>query len=247
MGIITDPASGKIDLFIGVNNSGSRRDIGIWKPGTGSNTSPSTTSIDNSAGSPKFYAETATNYNWAPVSLITDPSVGTATDLDAGGGNDYFLSFSVPFSDIVAALAANGITGITEDSKFSYVVATSQQGNALNQDLNGVSGNINSALTWGALGALGDPTSPVAAVPEANPATVVSLLFAFVFGFSHYRRLRNAASTIPWKRCTSCRLTRSPPALREDFQPRIARFFCLALAWRHARHVRIRATAPAGL
>lgn len=87
------------------------------------------------------------------------------------------------------------------------MVATSTQGNSLNMDLNGVSGGVNSSLTWSSLGALGDEISPVAAVPKVNPASVVSLLLASVVGFSHYRRLRNAASTTPRQKYTSCRLS----------------------------------------
>ena len=38
-------SDGKIDLFLGVNNSGAADSIGIWNPGTGANTGPSTTTI----------------------------------------------------------------------------------------------------------------------------------------------------------------------------------------------------------
>lgn len=184
VGIITNAASGKIDLFVGVNNSGSADAIGIFWPGSGANTSPSTTTI---SGAMISYTETALNYNWSPVNTTIDPSVGTATDLDGGGGNDYFLTFAVPFSDIVAQLAARGITGINENSTFSYVIATSTQGNSLNQDLNGVPKNYNGALSWGALGALADPTTPISAVPEGNAATFVSVLLAAVVAHQHFR------------------------------------------------------------
>jgi len=86
---------GGLDLFVGVNNAGSGDHIGIWAPGTGANISPNTTSIENPAA--VSYTETAANFSFTAVNLTIDPSVGTATDLNADGKNDYFLTFSVPF------------------------------------------------------------------------------------------------------------------------------------------------------
>jgi hypothetical protein len=76
-------ADGVIDLFLAVdNNSGGPPDqIGIFSPGTGANTSPSTTSIITP--SLTSYAETAANYDFSPVTTI-DP-LETNTDLDAAG------------------------------------------------------------------------------------------------------------------------------------------------------------------
>jgi hypothetical protein len=170
---------GKIDLFLGVNNSGSADTIGIWNPGAGANVSPSTTSI---VSTPLVsYAITAGNYSWMAVNTTNDPSVGTATDLDGGGQNDYFLGFAIPFSDIVAQLAAAGIA-INQNSTLTYVIATATQANSLNQDLNGVAGGVNSSLTWSQLGALSNPMTAggLTVVPEINPAVIAGLLLAAV-------------------------------------------------------------------
>lgn len=175
---------GKLDLFIGVNNSGSKDTVGIWNPGTGANISPNTTSIG--ATPLVSYTPTATNYNWRAVSLTTDPSVGTATDLDGGGQTDYFLGFTVPFNDLVTQLASLGITGVDDTTILSYVVATSTQGNSLNQDLNGVGKNYDPNATWASLGALADPTTALAAVPEANFGWGVA---GFAFAIVASRRL----------------------------------------------------------
>ena len=192
IGIITNPASGKIDLFLGVNNSGATNYVGIWLPGTGSNTSPSTTTIGNTPL--VSYSEVASNYNWSPVTTTIDPSVGTATDINADGNVDYFVTFSIPFADIVAQLAAKGITGINEDSLFSYVIATSTQGNSLNMDLNGVTGGVNSASTWASLGALTDPTSPVSSVPEVNGGALIAIAAALLVGARWWKKSRLAAA-----------------------------------------------------
>jgi hypothetical protein len=190
VGIITDRASGKIDLFVGVNNSGQSDQIGIYSAGPGLNISPSTTSI----GSTPLvsYAQTGANYNWSAVNSTIDPAA-TNFDIDNGGGTgniDFFLTFSISFSDIVGQLAAKGITGVDQNSTFSYVIATSVQGNALNQDLNGVGKVYNDAHTWGQLGALSDPMQPIAAVPEVESVVGIVGLMLAVFAHHHLKRRR---------------------------------------------------------
>ena len=54
---------GDLDLFDGVNNSGSADSIAIWSPGTGLNISPNTTSIQSPAL--QTYTQTTGNYHWA--------------------------------------------------------------------------------------------------------------------------------------------------------------------------------------
>jgi hypothetical protein len=187
VGIITDRASGRIDLFLGVNNSGQADQIGIYSPGSGLNISPSTTTIVSPAL--VSYALTSTNYNWSAVTSTSDPTA-TNFDIDAGGQTDYFLTFSIPFSDSVAQLAAKGITGIDQNSTFSYVIATSTQGNSLNQDLNGVPKNYNTSSTWGQLGALSDPTQPIAAVPEVNSVIGIAGLLVAIAAHQRLKRRR---------------------------------------------------------
>src|ERR1051326_3127492 len=105
---------GALDLFIGVNNSGSSDMIGIFAPGSGANTSPNTTSI---VTTPLFsYVITASNYSWLAVNTTIDPSVGTSTDLNGDGKNDFFLTFSVPFADVIAALSGRGINRNNQDT-----------------------------------------------------------------------------------------------------------------------------------
>ena len=179
-------ADGKIDLFLGINNSGAADTVGIWNPGTGLNVSPSTTSI---VSTPLLsYMPTPDNYYWSQVTTVNDPSVGTATDVDGGGKVDYFLGFSIPMSDIAAQLALLGIA-FDENSTLTYVIATATQANSLNQDLNGVAGNVNSSLTWSQLGVLSNPITPagMAVVPEVNSALWVLLLLGAVGAQRHFR------------------------------------------------------------
>jgi hypothetical protein len=162
---------GKLDLFVGVNNQGSSASLAIWNPGNGANTSPNTTSIVSPAA--QTYLETSANYAFSPVTLANDPNA-TALDLDGGGRPDQFLTFVLPFSDIVSSLATRGILGVRKDTPLQLVAATASQQNSLNQDLNGVNGGVNSPLTWGELGGLTLPYtfSSLQPVPEPNSFAV---------------------------------------------------------------------------
>ena len=180
---------GAIDLFVGVNNAGSSDTIGIWNPGAGLNVSPNTTTI---VSTPLVsYTPTATNYHWTSVTLTIDPTVGTATDIDGGGQTDQFLTFAVPFNDVVTQLAARGISGVTQDSTFSYVIATATQANSLNQDLNGVGKTFDPNATWSSLGVVSnDLTASGVPVPESDSTVPVISLFGMIASARCLRRFR---------------------------------------------------------
>jgi hypothetical protein len=172
---------GDVDLFIGVNNRGNVDEIGIWDPGTGANTGPSTTSI--ATPSLVSYPQVAANYDWRAVDGTIDP--GAPTDFDGGGDNDYFLTFVVPFADIVAQLGAQTVPILFDDQTvMQFVAATANQPNSLNQDLGGIDGGVNSAATWEALGGF---TTPIAANPEPDTGLLV---VAGLIGLALYRRRR---------------------------------------------------------
>ncbi len=165
---------GVIDLFLAVDNSagGGTDQIGIFDPGPGANTSPDTTTIITTplvayAEDDPFYD----NYDFSVVTTI-DP-LETNTDLDAGGKEDVYLTFVVPFGDVVAQLGNIGIT-FDENSTVQYVFGTSTQTNALNQDLAGPNGGTNSSLTWDQLGAISLEYS-ASGTPVPEPSTAVLL------------------------------------------------------------------------
>jgi hypothetical protein len=164
-----EDALNDIDIYLGVDGQGSGDNLGIYDPGAGGNTSPSTTTLTSVPS--LSWALTATNFDWSPVDGSIDPGV-TNTDFGADG-NDFFLSFLVPFDDIVAELLADGI-GVDETTAFRYVLGTGNQPNALNQDVGASSGSWSDTTTWDALGALSSPLAPVP-VPEPSPLSLALL------------------------------------------------------------------------
>jgi hypothetical protein len=160
---------GALDLFLGVDNAGNSDQIGIFDPGTGANTSPDTTTIDTT---PLWSTTDFTGiYDFSAVDNTIDPTA-TTFDFDGLGDNDYFLSFVIPFDQIVAQLVAKGMTDFDDTSPFQLVAGTSTQPNALNQDLGGPNGGTTSTQTWQELGALSNPIIPI---PEPDTGALFGL------------------------------------------------------------------------
>jgi len=186
LGIDAD-LNGSIDVFLGVDMSGSANLLGIYSPGTGANTSPSTTSISSTAY--LNYTIGNENYNYRPVDYLTDG--GTSNDLTPGKKDDdpdYYVSVLVPFEDVVEFLGGKNIT-INESSPLRYVSATATQNNSLNQDLGGVQGGVNSTTTWTELGGFSPiMTATGTAIPEPKTEWLGALGFLLLL-----RRRRAAA------------------------------------------------------
>jgi len=176
---------GALDLFVLVDNGGSSDRIAIHEAGSGANTSPATTTISATGVS---YAETALDYDWRPVTIAIDPSA-TIFDVDADGDVDHFLSFAVPFQDLVDRFALLGISNVEETTAFRYVMGTSSQASSLSQDLGGPNGQTASALSFADLGAFSIAYS-ASVTPIPEPGTGL-LLGAGLLGLAAARsRLR---------------------------------------------------------
>jgi hypothetical protein len=170
---------GDIDLFLAVDNrsGGGTDQLGTCNPGTGANTSPNTTTIittplvaygENDPGDPHY-----DNYDFSAVTTI-DP-LETNTDLDGGGKEDVYLTFVIPFGDVVTQLGILGIA-FDENSTVQYVFGSSTQSNALNQDLAGPNGGTTSSLTWDQLGAISlEYSASDTPVPEPSTAVLLGL------------------------------------------------------------------------
>ena len=173
--------NGSIDVFLGLDapSNGGTPTLSIRDSGTAANTSPSTTSISSSS----FWstAATSTNYNYRAVDFNSDG--GTTNDAGGDTNPDFYVSFMVPFQQVVNFLNTQSIS-ITDHSPLRYIVATSQQTNSLNQDLGGVNGEIGSTTTWEALGGF---SNTVALVPEPSSGL---LAFGSLAGFLFLTRRR---------------------------------------------------------
>jgi hypothetical protein len=143
IGIDAD-TNGSIDAFLGLNLQGSSSNLLIAAPGTGANTSPNTTTVSNTPY--QTYALTTANYNYRPVNSTADGGTTNDVTTTTTGDPDYYVSFMIPFTDVVAFLETSSIQ-INDQSGLRYVTATSTQTNSLNQDLGGVNGAVNSATT----------------------------------------------------------------------------------------------------
>jgi hypothetical protein len=68
----------------------------------------------------------------------------------------------------------DGVIGTTPSTQASYVIGTSVNPNAYNQDLGGVNGNPVASATWATLGAISVP-SGINPVPEPGSASLLGL------------------------------------------------------------------------
>jgi len=171
-------SDGKLDLFVGADNSGGSPQIKIWATGPGLNISPNTTTI-NAPANQKTYAGGSANFDFSAVSLTLDPGA-TNLDLNADGATDRFVSFSLPFADIVSELSRLAGISINTNTILHYVEGTSTQANSLNEDLNGVPKNYDGTLTWQQLGAYSDPVA--ASAPEPGVCALAGLGLAALGG-----------------------------------------------------------------
>jgi len=133
---------GWIDAFIGADE----KSLSIHAVGDGPNDSPSTTSIEKKA----YWSGRSdrNTFDWSPVTRELDPEA-TSLDLDNAGGQDYFLTFVLPFDVLVSALIdLTELDSFDETSTVAYLAATGTNGVQINADINGLNGGIDSTISW---------------------------------------------------------------------------------------------------
>lgn len=138
--------TGAINLVMDMQDKNGQT-LSFASPGTGANTSPSTTSWGNFAGAITL---TSNTYNYQQA---TGGTVGSYTST----GNAW-VTFAISYANLQAAVRAYAGASfstftMSDTTALSFIAFTSTQGNAINQDLFGTSGNMNSASTFSSLGA----------------------------------------------------------------------------------------------
>lgn len=191
---------GAVDLFMSANSQG----IKFFSTGSGLNVSPNTTTTSELSA----YANTVGGSNTLPTSLVTYLAVDATTeattpvnnDLDGGSDTDYFFSVKFSMSDIIAAYEdsyaisnpGDPIPELGLTTSLGFLVGTSTQDNAYNQDFGGIDGGVdkNDTTTWTDLGVSSNPYTPNGTEPVPEPATYALLFGFFAIGFSAVRRRR---------------------------------------------------------
>lgn len=162
---------GAVDVFLAVNQQGAKSFIGIYGTGETSNDTPGSTTLSKK---PYYKSElTVFNYDYRPVDLGTDG--GTTDDLGINQ-RDYYLSFAVPFDEILGFLGSKKME-VNEDTSFQMMAATTTHATSLNIDIFGVDGDAPCDRSWKKLGAFGAVESLhtaklASAVPEPSAAWV---------------------------------------------------------------------------
>lgn len=198
-------ADGDVDLFI-ITTQKSGGYIRYYDPGTGANTSPSTTSAfllnPGTAGYVWEQTPTAPYFDYSPVNSTTDhyfAANGVSDNLDGASTSkddtDHFISFQVDMWTLAEAVRlatadqadGSGEEILGEDTVMSFLVGTSIQDNAFNQDLNGHDANTdgdpysnaNKDFTWGQLGASSVAYTASGDSPVPEPSS-----YALLFGLA---------------------------------------------------------------
>ena len=173
------------------NVAGRARTVTFGRPGAGANNSPSTTTWT-------FPVQTAIN-----LTINTTYDYVAATDFAGfNASQDAWLTFGLSFASLQNAIRTYavgfGSYTVTYSSLISFIGFTSQQTNALNQDLYGAGvGGTTSATTFAALGSLTAPTNAYGASPVPEPAT-----------YAQVGMLLAAAGLVAWRRRNSGKVAR---------------------------------------
>lgn len=182
--------NGSVDIIFGADSTGKTPKLIFLKPGTGTNTSPSTTTVGGYTTS----ASTALTASGGTAPVTFDYSAN-GTQYNATGKNSAVptnmnLTFAISYANLQQAIRDLGTVNGTNFSTFTvtattamnFLAYTSTNPNAFNQDIYG--GNIaqNSSATWSSLGAFSttfDASGTLQPTPEfATFAQAALLLLA---------------------------------------------------------------------
>ena len=186
---------GRIDIFMNVDGRNNTKAVRLLDPGTGQNNSPSTTSTAPLPGgwlsSNGLYPMTSANYSAQDVSSSTDPNWNGTTDIGTNGGNDLFITWRIPMSDLTTVLAiaspadrygnygprgSTGIAGFSKDTAVKYIAMTQTQNGPINGDISGVGASYDKNAVFSALSTFSasmSPSQPVSSMDAVKINTPV--------------------------------------------------------------------------
>ncbi|MBF0307853.1 MAG: DUF4347 domain-containing protein, partial [Alphaproteobacteria bacterium] len=205
LGIDVD-SDNDLDIFLTIDGGGNgNAELSIYDAGTGANTSPNTSSIENQVVLATLTAGAGT-LNFSTVASIDTSGNG---NVDSDGNTDYFISVKFNFDTFATAANLKQLTGsvsnvstlnsnagLTKDTTLRYVVASAQQANALNGDIGGYNSTDDYSVTFASKGAFSSTTSlgnpgVVAGDSTAPAAPTVTLNAASDSGASNSDRNTN--------------------------------------------------------
>lgn len=214
-------ADGAADVFIITTqkSGGYIRFYSVVSNEPGQNVSPSTTAVDilnptntlpNAADANGYIWERTPDgsfFDYSAVDATTDAFIanggsGATDNLDGASRNnqidtDFFLSFQVDMFTLIEAVRLSTGALLDETTSLGFLVGTSIQDNAFNQDLNGQDGDLGDPTkgtladqTWAQLGAATDAYTASGESPVPESSAYAALLGLLSFSVVVIRRRR---------------------------------------------------------
>lgn len=170
---------GSVDFIVGADSTGSTPKLVFLKPGTGANTSPSTT---DAAGYATSASTTLTSAGAGPVTFAYTASGTNYAAMSKSNVQNMNLTFAISYANLQQAIrdmgTVNGVDfsgfEVDEDTAVNFLAYTSTQTNAFNQDIYGGDIDGNSSATWTSLGAFSTTFDDGRFKPAPEFASVVS-------------------------------------------------------------------------
>jgi hypothetical protein len=183
--------NGDIDLYFGVSTGqGQNPEIVFQNPDAGkTNVSPNTSGLGTSYGN---IVTTTSNYHY---SAVTDGS-SYHTNKPGVPNADAFLTFAIPFSTFKTYLESQ-LTGhtITLESYLRFLAFSSTQGNAVNQDVYGITGIGTVRYDQGG-GFTQFYNASGKIIPEASTVVQAAMFLLSGLGVVLWRRKRSATAHV---------------------------------------------------
>lgn len=192
VGIDTN-GDGALDIVVSAVGKSQGNGINYQNPGPGANVSPSTTSLGNLINLSAF---TSTNFDYQVLDGTSATSVSRyAGYTQVGATADAILTFAVTLAQLNSGLTALGKATVNSTTMMRFIAFTSQQGNAINQDVYGPNG-ISTAVRFDSGGGFTEYTDLTGKpVPEPATAVLAGVAFAGVLVLRWHRHRRAAVSS----------------------------------------------------